>query len=117
MVPSPLYVPCCKVHTKSSRQLAVLPTEQEVGGQGGDGGILGGACLVHGSSQGIHPGAARVVRAKHKLLKLEEGFIKSPPVVDRMDRSRGRSLKDAWDEGMTKSEGNSCKLVPNAWIC
>ena len=84
MVPSPLYVPRRKVLTESSRQVAVLSTEQEVCAQGGDGGVQGRACLVHGTGDGSHPGTARVVRAKDKLLKLEKVFIKSPSVVDGM---------------------------------
>ena len=82
MVPSPLNVPRRKVLTESSRQVAVLPTEQEVGGQGGDGGAQGGARLINDSSDGSHPAAARVVRCKYKLLKLGEVFSKSTSVVD-----------------------------------
>ena len=75
MVPSPLYVPRREVLTESSRQLAILSTEQEVGGQWADGGVQGGARLVHHSGDGVHPGTPRVVRTEHKLLKLEEVFI------------------------------------------
>ena len=75
MVPASLNVPCREVLSKPSRQFAVLSTEQEVRGQGSDGGVQGGACLVQGSIERSHPTAARVVRAKDKLLKLEEVFI------------------------------------------
>ena len=75
MVPASLNVSCRKVLSKSSWQFAVLSTEQEVRGQGGDGGVQGWARLVQGSSERSHPTATRVIRAKDKLLKLEKVFI------------------------------------------
>ena len=106
MVAPSLDVSSRQVFTKSLGTGAVF-VKQEVGQILHQGGVGGGAFLLHHLSHLIEPFPPRLVETKDEVVKLKEMILEPPAAV---------AFEDAGNECVAKAKSNSCKLIDNGCV-